>query len=286
MEKRYLQKRYSPVSRVAPALILMLGGFAFVGYENFLDWAFSLLLAAAVVFEEKKWSEPVCWIASVGKIAGLFFGFFSLNLTIGDLFDFEGLRELNEFLQDPTIDGALRHEMQVSYLGTLFGIGALIALIFYMICQAVLYFLIPQYLGRHYIGRGGIVFASVLLIGASVINLVILLLMVGYSYWLSLIQNIGLNADAIDLGINAALHLLKAVAQVCLPLGTLLYFRLCRRYPRDRQKGSSANLADKSPEQRETDVERRYCVHCQKEIPPDTAFCPYCGNPTESSGNV
>ena len=284
MEQRYLQKRYSPVSRVAPALILMLGGFAFVGYGNFLDWVFSLLLAVAVVFEEKKWAEPVCWIGAAGKIAGLFWGFLSLNLTISDFFDFRGLGELNQLLQDPTIDGALRHEIQISRLGTLLGMGVLIALILYMICQAVLYFLIPQYLGRHYNGRGGIVFACVLLIGASIVNLLVLLLMVGYSYVLSLIQNMGINADAMDFGTNAALLLLKVVAQMCLPLGTLLYFRLCRKSPRGAQKDSSVDLTDNLPKRSEADAGQHYCAHCQKEILPETAYCPYCDSPTENRG--
>lgn len=255
MEPKLSFEKYGPRSRIPIALLIAFGSCALVGYGNFLEWTFASILAISIIFEEEKWAEYTCWVAIIGKIGGAFVAFQKMDLSVEELFSFGTVSELDEYLNDPLVGGVLGKELRAAKLAYIASIVAIALVILYLLCLTALYILIPQYLSRRYVGRGGIVFSIVLLVISSAVSLLAISLAIGYSYLLSMAENVGLNASNYNLNIDVAFLTIVALKIVCLPLGARLYFGLCRKHLKAGRKNSlkyayaEANLQERVSEE-------------------------------------
>lgn len=294
MEQKLLTKNYGTRSRIFVALLIAFGSRSIVGYNAFLDWCVTLLLAFSIIFEDVKWAEYTCWAAIVGKIGSVFASLSKMNLSIDELFSFGTMRELNGYLSDPLVNDELGEAIRTAQVAYIVSIVTIFLLLAYITCLVVLYILIPCYLGRHYTGRGGVVYSTILLVWSIVFFLGALLLAIGYSYLLSVADGVGINGYNLNIGVS--FFVLLGLKLVCLPLGTRLYFKKCRAYPNIERKSffkkhvvsnSQKGALDSVPSHENQvkslyDKELRYCGHCGKEIMSEAVICPHCGCPTEN----
>ena len=223
MEQKILEKNYGLRSRIFVALLIAFGSCSIVGYNAFLDWCVTLLLAFSIIFEEVKWAEYTCWVAVVGKIGSVFASLSKMNLSIDELFSFGTMRELNGYLSDPLVNDELGEAIRTAQVANIVSIVTIFLLLAYITCLVVLYILIPCYLGRHYTGRGGGVYSTILLVWSIVFFLGALLLAIGYSYLLSVAEGVGINGYNLNIGVS--FFALLGLKLVCLPLGTRLYLK-------------------------------------------------------------
>lgn len=298
-------KKYGPHSRIFVALLIAFGSCALVGYGNFLDWLFALILAISIIFEDEKWAEFTCWAAIIGKIGGAFAAFQNINLSVGNLFVFGSFNKLDAYINDPLVVDVLGDAIQTAKLVYDALIVAVGVAALYALCLDVLYILIPCYLGRHYIGRGGIVFSTILLALSIVFSLLVIFLAIGCFYLLSILlsmtqdigKDIGVSIGRHTLMIGVIFLFITVLRTICLPLGARLYFDQCRKHLKHERinslkQAASENFQPYMPENSFSSESFhaewqyngiRYCSHCGKEIMPEAVICPYCGCPAESN---
>lgn len=291
MEQKLSVKQYGPRSRILVALIIAFGSYTMPGrYGNFLDWIFAVVLAISIIFEEERWAEYTCWVAIVGRLGGI------IKLFSNSKFDWN----LENLLVDTTITGApneFNDGMKLEYRGLLL---LAVLVILYVFCLAILHILIPRYLGRHYLGLGGIVFSTVMLVISIVVVLAMIFLTMTYVYLKSMVENAGMINSSVSsiLNLNFSISdfVMVLLNVVSFPLGARLYFGLCRKHPEIELKNSLANYTNdnfkkhasekqvdfENPEEGVSNKRIRYCSHCGKELVFEAVVCPNCGCPVEN----